>query len=95
MWHREIRLSLNTPKNGQQSQQNVRRLSLVSIKNLQCELKGPALDSDRGHLGGLDARADHNDQKVDFEYPPPNLSLYNLGHPRTENWTNFRNFPNS
>ena len=84
MWHEKYDLSLNTPKNGQQSQQNVRRLSLVSIKNLQCELKGPAFDSDRGHLGGLDARADQNDQKVDFDYPPPN--------PRCQSWTS-RNSP--
>ena len=46
---------------------------MFSIKNLHFELKGPTFDSGRVHLGGPDVRADQNDQKVDFDYPPQNL----------------------
>ena len=76
-----------------QNKKFVRRL-LFSIKNLQFELKGPAFDSERGHLGGLDVRADQNDRKVDFEYPPPNLSMSNLGHHESPQKFNKQNFPN-
>ena len=67
---------------------------LFSIKNLQFGLKGPAFDSDRCHLGGLDVRADQNDQKVDFEYPPPNLSVSILGALKAQELSNRWNFPN-
>ena len=84
-----------TPKNGQLSQQKSVRRRLFSIKNLQFKLKGPTFDSDRGHLGGLDVRADQNDQKMNFEYSPPNLSMSNLGHPRTQEISYLWKFPNS
>ena len=48
-------------------------------KNLQFESKGPPFDSSRVRLGGFDVRADQYDQKVDFEYPPQNSSMSNLG----------------
>ena len=79
---RELRL--NTPKNGQIPQQKSVRRLVFAIKNLHFDLKGPAFDSDRVHLGGIDARADQKDQKVDFDYPPPN--------PRCQSWTS-RNSP--
>ena len=71
-----------------------RRL-LFPTKNLQFESTGPTFDSNRVHLCGLDVRTDRKDQKVDFEYPPPNLSMSNLGHPRTHEISNVWNFPNS
>ena len=45
--------------------------------------------------GGFDDRTDQNDQKVEFRYPPPNLSMSNLGTPRTQEISSLWNFPNS
>ena len=72
----------------------VRQL-LFATKNLQFESKGPTFDSCCVHLGGFDVRTDQNDQKVDFEYSPPNLSMSNLGTPKTHKIFRSRNFPNS
>ena len=52
-------------------------------------------DSSWVHLGGLDVRADQHDQNVDFKYLPPNLSMSNLGHRRTQEISSLWNFPNS
>ena len=83
LWHAKIRFSINTPKNGQLSQQKFFRRWLVSIKNLQSESKGSAFDSSWFHLGVFDVRVDQKDQKVDFEYPPQNLPVTNLGTRRS------------
>ena len=55
------------------------RRPLFATKNLQSESEGQLLDSGRVHLGGFNVRANQNNQKVDFEYPPSNLTLVNLG----------------
>ena len=67
---------------------------MFAIKNLHFDLKGPAFDSDRVHLGGIDARADQNDQKW-ISIIHPQILDANLGHHETPLKFNIQNFPNS
>ena len=67
---------------------------LFATKNLQFESLGLAFDSGWVHPC-VDSMSgpDQNDQKVDFEYLPPNL-MSNLGIHESPQKFNNQNFPN-
>ena len=73
---RKYDLTINTPKIGQLSQQNVRSIDCLRLKICSLIVKTCVRLRSGSPLGGSDVRTDQNDQKVDFEYPPPNLPWF-------------------
>ena len=93
---RKYNLRINTPKIGHVLLQINQSIALWVSGNANiCVILSQVGFPGWVHMCGFDVWVDQNDQKVDYEQSPPNLTISNLGTPRTQEIFRFWNFPNS